>query len=116
MNDAGAGSNQRRSRVSMMTVRPFFSSEKLLATILAAAFAALLSLSTQGAENDTAFVQALSSLTSSNFKDKEEALSTLAATRHPNTRKVLAALLDGNLYYRREDQHVFIAQSSDEAL
>ncbi|MFL6578129.1 MAG: urea ABC transporter permease subunit UrtB [Povalibacter sp.] len=99
-----------------MTARPFASFKKLLARILAASFVAFLSLSTHAAENDSAFVQALSSLTSSNFKDKEEALSTLAATRHPNTRKVLAALLDGNLYYRREDQHVFIAQSSDEAL
>src|SRR3954469_24531589 len=100
----------------MMTAQLISGFRNLLTTMLVAMVAALLSLSTHAAENDTAFAQALSSLTSSNFKDKEEAVSALAATRHPNTRKVLSALLDGNLYFRREDQQVFIAHSTDDAL
>jgi urea transport system permease protein len=65
---------------------------------------------------DTEFQQSLQALTSSNFKEKERATNAVAATRHPNARAVLAALLEGNLYARRDDKRVFIAQAQEESL
>ena len=62
------------------------------------------------------FTEALGALTSSSFKDKEKAVDALAATRDPGARKVLGAMLEGNLFYRREDKKVFIAQVKDDAL
>ncbi|WP_414717468.1 urea ABC transporter permease subunit UrtB [Steroidobacter sp.] len=58
--------------------------------------------------------QALSALTTSNFKQKERAAGELIGVRHANTRAVLDALLEGNLYYRKTDKRVFIgvAQAS----
>ncbi len=46
------------------------------------------------------------------FKDKEAAVASLAAGHHPNALAVFKALLEGNLYYRRDDRRVFIAQTA----
>jgi urea transport system permease protein len=56
------------------------------------------------------FETALAAFATTNFKVKEKAVESLAAVEHPNTRAVLAALLDGSLYYRKEDKRVFIAE------
>jgi len=62
------------------------------------------------ADNDVAFSDALAALTTTNFKAKEQAASALAALRHPDTRATLQALLDGQLYYRRDDKQVLIVK------
>ncbi|HEY8508781.1 MAG TPA: urea ABC transporter permease subunit UrtB, partial [Steroidobacteraceae bacterium] len=64
-------------------------------------------------QNDEAFLQALSNLATSSFREKQAVIEELAAARHPSTRQVLAALLEGNLYYRREDTRVFIVSAGD---
>jgi urea transport system permease protein len=64
-------------------------------------------------QSDDAFLQALSDLATSSFREKEAAIGELAAARHPSTRQVLAALLEGNLYYRREDKRVYIVSPGD---
>jgi urea transport system permease protein len=80
-------------------------------------FAVLLMTGIVAAAADTnEFQSALAALTSSSFKDKQDAVNAIAATRHPNARAVLAALLEGNLYYRREDKQIFIVQTNDSAL
>src|SRR5688572_28647271 len=68
------------------------------------------------AEDAAAFREALTALTTNNFKAKEQAANTLAGVRHPGARAALDALLEGQLYYRREDQQVFIAKGGDDVL
>ena len=80
----------------------------ILALLLLASAAPLAS-----AADDAGFQSALAALASSSFKDKQDAVIAVAATRHPNARAVLAALLEGNLYYRREDRKVFIVAAND---
>jgi urea transport system permease protein len=60
-----------------------------------------------------AFEQALGGLATNNFKQKEQALGELIDARHANTRAVVSALLDGNLYYRKADKRVFIGTVQD---
>jgi len=68
---------------------------------------------THAAENDAAFSQAVANLASDSFQDKQKAVATLTETRHPNTPKVLSAMLEGNLYARTADQRVFLVEASD---
>jgi urea transport system permease protein len=68
------------------------------------------------ASSDDAFTQAVADLATMNFKAKEQAVQQLVQTRHPNTRAVLSALLEGTLYYRKEDKQVFIATPEGEGL
>jgi urea transport system permease protein len=63
-----------------------------------------------------AFVEALSGLTSSSFATKGRSVDELVKLRHPNTRAVLSAMLEGNLYYRKEDKHLFIVDASGEGM
>ncbi len=65
---------------------------------------------------DDAFQQAVSQLATSSFKDKETAVSAIAETRHTNARAVLDAMLQGDLYYRKEDGHVFIVRATNDTL
>ena len=86
---------------------------------VAALWTSLLAFASGGAsaaENDAAFREALIGLTTTNFKAKERAATTLASIRHPSTRAVLDAVLAGQLYYRRGDQQVFIATNNDSGL
>jgi urea transport system permease protein len=74
------------------------------------------SAAAQAATGDDVFQQAINQLATSSFKDKEAAVSAVAETRHANARAVLDAMLQGNLYYRKEDRHVFIVLATDDAL
>ena len=47
------------------------------------------------AESGDALAEALTQLTTSNFKEKERAAIALASIRHPGTRRALEALLKG---------------------
>src|SRR3954470_2468084 len=112
--------NQRRSRALKMTARTFSSLlDARRATSIFALLIAVISLLpavSSAAQEDAQFTEALGGLSSSSFKDKEQAINAVTATRHPNARKVLAAMLEGNLVYRREDNKVFIAESKDDVL
>ena len=66
----------------------------------------------RAAQND-ALAQALTGLTAEDFPTKTDAATAVAATRHPNARAVLTAMLEGNLHFRTADQRVFIVQGDD---
>ncbi|GFE87018.1 branched-chain amino acid ABC transporter permease [Steroidobacter agaridevorans] len=68
------------------------------------------------AAESTSFEQALGHLATANFKQKERAVGELLDARHANTRAVLNALLEGTLYYRKDDRRVFIAAAQDASL
>ncbi len=81
----------------------------MLVITLLAAFAA-------NASSDDGFAQAVGKLATTNFKIKREAVDEIAMLRHPNTRAVLAALLDGSLYFRKEDKRVFVLEASGDTV
>lgn len=68
------------------------------------------------AGNDAAFAQTIAGLATANFQEKPQLIAKLTELRHPNTSQVLSALLEGRLYYRREDQHVFIVEAAESQL
>lgn len=55
-------------------------------------------------------------LAEGNFKDREGAVATLAASGHDVTVPVLEALVAGNLYLRKADQKVFISSGKGDVL
>jgi urea transport system permease protein len=59
------------------------------------------------------FESQLQALATTNFKQKEAALTELGQSRHGSTKAVLQALLEGKLYYRREDKKVVIATAEE---
>ncbi len=86
----------------------------LLASLLLLAFA--VPRAARGAENDAGFAAAVASLATTSFPDKAAAVTTLTELRHPNSRAVLAALLDGKLQFRGADNKVFITDGGETAL
>ncbi len=76
-------------------------------------YMALLAVSPMTRAADDAFVHALAGLAAEDFATRTDAAAAVAATRHPNARAVLSAMLEGNLYFRTADQHVFIVQGED---
>jgi urea transport system permease protein len=83
--------------------------------MLAVAVASGFFGSFSAAQSTGTFESALTALTTSNFKEKESAVIALSQVQHTNTRAVLAAMLEGTLYYRKEDKDVFIARTQDDA-
>jgi urea transport system permease protein len=69
-----------------------------------------------GASPDAAFASAVAGLAADNFDDKQASVAALAERRHPNSRAVLAALLDGKLYFRNVDNQVFITDGGEAQL
>lgn len=59
---------------------------------------------------------ALAQLTSRSFDDKANAVDILANSGHSATRKLINALLEGNLYYRKKDKRIVFVQSEDKKL
>ena len=62
------------------------------------------------------FSGATAQLAETPFKAKEEAVAQIVQMRHPNGRALLTALLDGRVFYRRDDRKVFIAAADGEEL
>jgi urea transport system permease protein len=89
----------------------------LLLITAALLIAALFSSPTfAAADNDEAFSSAVASLATADFAEKKTLVTKLAETRHPNALPLLTALLDGKLYYRNADQHIFIVEETDTSL
>ena len=65
---------------------------------------------------DADFLAALGELREASFADKEAIVDRLSASGHPSVRPVLAALLEDRLFYRTQDQKVFIVKSADDSL
>jgi hypothetical protein len=61
----------------------------MMSLLLIAAFGP----ATHAAESSNSLAAAVASLATASFPEKQEAVATIAATRHPNARAVLSALL-----------------------
>jgi urea transport system permease protein len=85
-------------------------------SLLAATLLAFAAHAQAASSADETFVRALGPLATTNFKSKESAVAALVNARHPSTRAVLNALLEGQLYYRKQDKQVFIAASDESGL
>jgi urea transport system permease protein len=65
---------------------------------------------------DTSFLSTLGELREASFPDKEAIVERVTQSGHPNTRVVLTALMEGRLFFRNDDQKIFMVKSTDESL
>ncbi len=56
---------------------------------------------------DLVFKQTLSGLLTKSFTEKEQVISSIAASSHPQSLAVLKLLLEGKIYYRKSDKVLF---------
>jgi urea transport system permease protein len=63
--------------------------------------------------NDASLTAALGDLREASFADKEEIVERLTRSAHPSVRAVLTAFMEDRLYFRNDDQKVFIVKSTD---
>src|SRR5262245_61642525 len=87
-----------------------------LTTILVLALAVLIAPRAAFADDadvGTAFTAAAAQLASDDFATKEEAVRKVLELRHTGSKPLLAALLDGRVFVRAADAHVFIVASGD---
>ena len=61
---------------------------------------------------DTAFLSTLGELRDASFPDKEEIIDHLSQSGHPSVQAALTALLEDRLYFRNDDQKVFLVKSA----
>jgi urea transport system permease protein len=85
---------------------------RILSTILMLALAAFITPRVALAD-DTAFAAAAAQLASDDFATKEEVVRKVLELRHPGSKPLLAALLDGRVFTRSSDMHVYIVTSAD---
>src|ERR1700680_404622 len=64
--------------------------------------------------NDASFLSTLSELREATYSDKASIVERLSQGGHPSVRAVLTAFMEDRLYFRNDDQKVFIAKSADE--
>ena len=62
--------------------------------------------------SDTSFLATLGQLRDATFSDKEKIIDQLDQSGHPNVQVVLTAFLEDRLYFRNEDQKVFVVKSA----
>jgi urea transport system permease protein len=63
--------------------------------------------------NDASFLSTLGELREATYADKESIVERLSKGGHPSVRAVLTALLEDRLYFRNNDQKVFIVKSAE---
>src|SRR5215471_481128 len=64
-------------------------------------------------QGDAVFLSTLAELREATYSEKASIVGRLAQGGHPGTRAVFVAMMDGRLYYRNNDQKIFIAKSAD---
>ena len=64
--------------------------------------------------SDANFLVSLGQLRDASFDDKEKIIDQLAQSGHPSVRAVLTAFVEDRLYYRNQDQKIFIAKPGAE--
>jgi urea transport system permease protein len=62
---------------------------------------------------DAAFLAALGELREATYSDKANIVERLSQTGHPSVRAVLTAFLEDRLYFRNDNQKVFISKSAE---
>jgi urea transport system permease protein len=82
---------------------------RLLLLVLSTAQAARA----QSAANDESFVSIVGELREAAFPDKEAIIDRLTQSGHRNIRPVLTAFLEDRLYFRADDQKVFIIKTAE---
>ena len=87
-----------------------------LITILMLALAVLATPRMAFAADDAAFTAAAAQLANDDFATKEEAVRKVLELRHAGSKPLLAALLDGRVFIRTADMHVFIAAADADPL
>jgi urea transport system permease protein len=63
---------------------------------------------------DASFTARLGQLRDATFADKANIVEQLGRSGHPSARAVLTALLESRLYFRNQDQKVFIAKTAEQ--
>jgi len=87
-----------------------------LVLLVGALFTAAAKAQTPVPASGDAFAKAVAGLAADNFPDKSAAVTALSELKAPNGRAVLAALLDGKLYFRNADNKVFITDGGESEL
>ncbi len=64
--------------------------------------------------NDSTFLSTLGELREATYSDKATIVERLSQSGHPSVRAVLTAFLEDRLYFRNNDQGVFIVKVADE--
>ncbi len=64
--------------------------------------------------DDASFLSTLGKLREATFADKENIIAQLSQSSHPSVRAVLTAFLEGRLYFRNQDQKVFLVKPGDQ--
>src|SRR5258708_27899632 len=64
--------------------------------------------------NDASFLSALGELREATYSGKASIVERLSQGGHPSIRAVLTALMEDRLYFRNNDQKVFIVKSAEE--
>lgn len=64
--------------------------------------------------DDSRFAQLLAQLVDADFSQKAQLLQEIAALQHEKSETTLVALLEGNLYYRKDDNVVVLAKETEE--
>ncbi|HYJ40553.1 MAG TPA: urea ABC transporter permease subunit UrtB [Steroidobacteraceae bacterium] len=85
----------------------------VLASVL---FAVTATAQTTAPTAGDTFAAAVAGLAAESFPEKSAAVTALSELKHPNGRAVLAALLDGKLYFRVADNKVYITDGGETAL
>ncbi len=70
----------------------------------------------QDPASDEALSEAVAGFTATDFTAKQAVVERLAQTPHRRTVVILTAMLNGDLYYRKHDERVVIAQTGDAEL
>ncbi len=90
---------------------------KFLLRIYPWVIAVLVSVGGQGLvyslpSSDAQFLAKLGELRDATYADKEKIIEELGASGHPNVRAVLRAMLEDRLYFRNNDQNIFLVKSA----
>jgi urea transport system permease protein len=64
--------------------------------------------------DDASFTAAASQLAADGFDAKSQAVVKIAQIRHAGSKPLLSALLDGRVFLRKSDQHIFIVSAADD--
>ena len=61
-------------------------------------------------DNQRAFASLISKLVTKKFDEKEFLITRIAASRHERSLPILQSLLEGRLYYKKDDKTIVIAR------
>jgi urea transport system permease protein len=64
--------------------------------------------------SDATFLSTLGQLRTAEFDAKDKIIDQVAQTGHPSVRPVLTAFLEGRLYYRNQDEKIFLVKAGEE--